>query len=83
MSLTITGGTPAYAVTAFTLPAGLTATVSGGAVSITGTPTATGTSFSGSVTIRDSVGATVTNNFTLTINPPIAFNLPALPAYTA
>jgi hypothetical protein len=82
MSLTISGGTPAYAVTAFTLPAGLTATVRGGAVSITGTPTTAGTSFSGSVTIRDSVGATVTNNFTLTINPPIAFNLPALPAYT-
>ena len=75
-SMTLSGGTSGFSIaSAAGLPAGLTASLTGNTIHITGTPTAAGT-FNGSVTIRDAVGATVLKPFTLTINaPPTLGNL--------
>src|SRR5207302_784717 len=55
----------------------------GNAVNITGTPTAAVTNFSASVTVTDTAGVQALNDFSITINPPIAFALaPSLPAST-
>ena len=64
---TATGGTGAVTLSeSGSLPAGLTFTASSGTLS--GTPTASGTS-SFSVTATDSVGATATDTYSLTVNP--------------
>jgi hypothetical protein len=62
--LTGSGGTAPYTFTSTALPAGLTLS-SGGAIS--GTPTAAGTT-NFTVTIHDSLGATATQNDSITIN---------------
>ncbi len=82
MTLTISNGTPPHQVTAFTLPAGLSATVSGNTVNITGTPTSAVVNFAASVTVTDSVGVQALKNFSMTINPAQTFTPAALPAYT-
>ncbi|MBI3408028.1 MAG: Ig-like domain repeat protein [Planctomycetes bacterium] len=80
-TMTISGGTPPHVITASSnIPTGLTPVLAGNTISFTGTPTVAGT-FNGSITIKDSAGATFTKTFTIKINPPIVFNLPALPAY--
>jgi hypothetical protein len=78
-ALTATGGASPYkfAVTAGTLPAGLTLSAAG---SITGTPTATG-SAAITVTATDANNATGSIKYTLTVNaataPTISLGLPA------
>ena len=68
-ALTRTGGTgPTYTWSASGLPAGLSINSANGVIS--GTPTTTGT-FSIPVTVTDSVGATTTKSFSLTISPVI------------
>jgi hypothetical protein len=65
--ITVSGGTPAYSGLSVTgLPPGLTASLSGGTISFTGTPTQRGT-FTVQVTVQDSTGATVTKTYTLKI----------------
>ena len=67
MPLVTSGGTPPYHWAAGTgFPGGLTLDPQSGVIS--GTPTAAGT-FSFSVQVTDSVQATSTGNFTLTVNP--------------
>jgi hypothetical protein len=73
----IAGGTaPFSGLTVSGLPAGLTASLSGSTVTISGTPTAGGTFGNISVSLHDSAGATATGTFGITMNP--AANLGAL-----
>jgi hypothetical protein len=83
-TMTVTGGTPAHAIfgSPTGIPPGLTAVLIGNTISFTGTPTAAGT-FNGSITVRDSAGATVIKTFSITINPVIAFTPATLPNYVA
>jgi hypothetical protein len=67
-TLTATGGTGTHTWSATNLPAGMSIDPSTGA--IFGTSTATGTTTI-PVTVTDSVGATTTKNFQLTISPVI------------
>lgn len=62
-------GTPSYTYSA-TLPAGLLMNASTGA--ITGAPTTAAAAAPIAVTVTDSVGATATNNFSLTVNVALA-----------
>ena len=73
--LTGSGGTAPYTFTSTALPAGLTLS-SGGAIA--GTPTAAGTT-NFTVTIHDSLGATATQNDSITINAAPAITTPSLP----
>ncbi len=75
-AMTVAGGTGGLSIASSTgLPTGVTAVLSGGTIRLTGTPTAKGT-FTGSVTLRDAVGATIARTFTITINaPPTLGNL--------
>jgi streptogramin lyase len=67
-TMTVSGGTGSLTIAhAKGLPRGLTATLTGSTISFTGVPTSTG-SFTGSITIEDSVGASVTRSFGLTIH---------------
>ena len=60
-AIPITGGTGASTlVSQSNLPPGLTAVLSGNSVVFTGTPTATGTFGSASITVQDATGATAT-----------------------
>jgi large repetitive protein len=69
-TITIGGGTGPYALAASSgLPTGLSAAVNGRTVVFTGTPTAIGTFAKGSVTVADADGATLTQTFSITINP--------------
>src|SRR5262249_58170314 len=57
-TMTVNNGTTPHTLSAQSgLPTGLTAVLSGTTISFTGTPTATGTFASGSVTITDAAGA--------------------------
>jgi parallel beta-helix repeat protein len=71
-SISASGGTGTLTVTdsitSGSIPAGLTFSISGSQLSISGTPTASGT-VGFSVTATDSVGATATQTYTLTVNP--------------
>jgi large repetitive protein len=81
-TLTNTGsyGTSSYAVTAGSLPAGITMNSSG---NITGTPTATGTS-TFDVTVTDANGCTGVQTLSITVVcQPIAIDQASVPAGTA
>ncbi len=74
------GGTPPYKYSAGAggvLPGGLT--VSGTTGAITGTPTAAGTFSNVQVNVQDSAGtpASVTNTYTIVINPALVLTAPA------
>jgi hypothetical protein len=65
----IAGGTGALSnLTVSGLPAGLSASLSGNTITISGTPTATGTFNTINVSARDSAGATASGTFTITVN---------------
>jgi large repetitive protein len=75
-----TGGTPPYAWSASSLPAGLSINPSSGLIS--GTPTAAGTR-TATVTVTDSATVTASNNFQVTIAPPsLVITTSSLPAGT-
>ena len=82
-TMTISNGTPPHIIvgTPTGVPTGMNLQLVGNTLSFTGTPTAVGV-FNGTVTIMDTAGAQVVKNFTITINPPVAFTLAALPSYT-
>jgi len=83
-TIALSGGTGSYSLTAQSgLPAGLTATLAGSTISITGTPTQAGTFASGSVTIKDSTGATATDSFSVTINNKATPTLVTKPGATS
>ena len=74
-TIAISGGTKPFTLAAQSgLPPGLTASLSGTTISITGTPTALGVFNAGSVTIEVAGGAQIAANVTITINsaPSIA-----------
>ncbi|WP_374442808.1 choice-of-anchor J domain-containing protein [Epilithonimonas sp.] len=79
-TLTQTGalGTPSFAITAGTLPPGLTLSSSG---TISGTPTATGT-FNFTATVADASGCSGSQNYSITVlcpsNPITIANFPTL-----
>ena len=67
-TIAVIAGTPAYSnLTATGLPAGLSASLSGSTITLSGTPTATG-SFSVNVHVTDAAGAVASSTFALTIN---------------
>jgi sugar lactone lactonase YvrE len=69
-STSVAGGTaPLGNLTATGLPAGLTASLTGSTVTLSGTPTAAGTFSNVSVSVRDAAGAVASGTFSLTINP--------------
>jgi len=71
-SMSITGGTGSFSIThTGGVPHGLTATLTGGTITFTGAPSVAGT-FTGSLTVQDTVGASITKTFTLTISNPIS-----------
>jgi len=71
-SMSISGGTGSLSIThTGGLPTGLSATLTGGTISFMGAPSVAGT-FTGSITVQDAVGASVTKTFTITINHPIS-----------
>ena len=80
-SVSTTGGTGAmtYSVSAGSLPAGLSLSAATGA--ITGTPSASGT-FNFTITATDTVGATGSRAYTLTVNGSLAVTPASLPAAT-
>jgi hypothetical protein len=65
--------TVTYTVTGGVIPSGLSFTSSNNQLAIVGTPTASGT-VSFDITATDSVGATATQSYTLTINPAVNLN---------
>jgi hypothetical protein len=86
-TLTASGGSSAltvtYSITSGTIPSGLTFTTNGNQLTISGTPTATGT-VTFNVTAKDSNGDQKTQNYILTIGVgPININPASLPPGTA
>ncbi len=68
-TMTIGGGTGPFTLTSPSgLPAGLSAALNGNTIHFTGIPTAAGPNANGSVTITDADGATVMQQFSITIN---------------
>jgi hypothetical protein len=81
-TLTANSGTPPYTWTSSgSLPPGLTLTSGPTTATISGTPTVAN-SYSVSVTLHDSVGATATQNYSIVINPPPSIGTSALPSWT-
>ncbi len=65
----IAGGTGPFSnLTATNLPAGLTASLSGSTITVSGTPTTVGTYANATLSVTDAAGATSTGTFTITIN---------------
>ena len=82
-TIAISGGTAPYLLAHQTgLPPGLTATVSGSAVSFTGTPTVVGTFSSGSVTVKDSTDATDTATFSIVVNSALSLGPLSVTSWT-
>ena len=90
-TITVSNGTTPYATVNVTLfnagatgltAAALTPNTGAGKVTLSGTPTAPGTC-TFTVNVLDSAGATLTKNYTLTVNPSIAIAPAALAGATA
>jgi hypothetical protein len=81
-NIKVNGGTGVaavtYSVTSGAIPAGLGFNPGNGGLSITGTPTATGT-VTFAVTATDSLGVTTTQTFTVNIHPPVVLGNNVLP----
>jgi sugar lactone lactonase YvrE len=70
-TIPISGGTPGLIlVSQANLPPGLTATVRGSNIVITGIPTTTGTYSNVQLTVRDAAGASASGTFSITLNAP-------------
>jgi large repetitive protein len=79
-TLTIVGGTGPFVYASVSgLPTGLSATLSGNTIRLTGTPSTAGTFGAGNITIRDAAGASVTKTFSITIHAPLAITTTSLP----
>jgi len=63
------------------LPAGLSAALSGSTITLSGTPTATGTFNNIQVSVQDATAASASGTFSITINPPVS--RPVQPGQTA
>src|SRR5207302_8023297 len=63
-TIAVSGGTAPYSnLTATGLPAGIGAALSGNTITLSGTPTATGTFSSMNVSVKDSTGATASHTY--------------------
>jgi streptogramin lyase len=79
-ALAISAGTGPFTIASSSgLPTGLTAVVSGNTIRFTGTPTAPQTFAAASITLQDAAGASVTESFSITINPPLVITTTSLP----
>ena len=68
-TIAVTGGTAPYSnLTVTGVPAGLTASLSGSTVTISGTPTATGNYSNINVSVKDSTGTLASHTYTITVN---------------
>src|SRR5262249_62388848 len=68
-AIPVIGGIPAYSHFAVTgLPPGLSAALSGNAITISGTPPAAGTFSNIAVSLQDSIGVTARGTYSLTVN---------------
>jgi hypothetical protein len=80
-SIAVFGGTPGYSHMSVTgLPAGLSATLWGQTVSISGTPTQAGTFSAITVSLQDSTGASVSGRYSLTIVPAVLTSFQVTPS---
>jgi sugar lactone lactonase YvrE len=71
-SVSITGGTAPYSnLVTSGLPMGLTATLSGSTITISGTPTYVFTYSSVTLSVQDAVGNVGSRTYTIAINPPL------------
>ena len=68
-TIAVSGGAAPFSnLTVTGLPAGLTASLSGSTVTISGTPTATGTFSNVNVSVKDSTGTLASQTYTITVN---------------
>ncbi len=80
-TIAVSGGTSPYSgLVAPGFPAGLSASMSGNTISITGTPTQGGAVSMVQVSANDAAGHSASGTYTLTINPVISFNPAGAPA---
>jgi hypothetical protein len=80
--IAVSGGTPQFSNLAVTgLPPGLTAALSAGAITLSGTPTQAGTFGQVAVSLQDSTGATVQQTYSIPVG--LGLNPGILPADTA
>jgi Putative Ig domain/NHL repeat len=81
-AIVVTGGTGAYSNLTYSgLPAGLSASLNGSTITVSGTPTATGTS-NATITVKDATGATASRIYSMTINVAPTLNVLSIPAWT-
>ena len=74
----VNGTLPFTVISASGLPPGLTVTVNGNTVTLSGTPTAIGT-FNGQIVIADAAGVLVTQSFSVTIQAPLSVSVAFTP----
>jgi Putative Ig domain/NHL repeat len=83
-SVAIVGGTAPYGnLSATGLPPGLTAALSGSTITLSGTPTTTGTYGSVTLSVQDAGGNTASRTFSITINSPPALGALSPTQWTA
>ena len=79
----VTGGTGAFSnLTWSGLPSGLSASLSGNTITVSGTPTATGTFSNFAVSVRDAAGAVASSTYSITINPALTLGMLSAPQWT-
>jgi Putative Ig domain/Immunoglobulin I-set domain len=82
-TMTISGGMGPFHISGSSgLPTGLTATLSDHTIRFIGTPSVARSFTSGSITIKDAFGGSVTKAFSITINPPLRITTIRLPVWT-
>src|SRR5262249_14318499 len=81
--ISTSGGTGGLTLSAqANLPPGLTASLSAGIIIFSGTPTTVGTYNNVQFTVQDTVGATASGTYTITINPLPTLAAPSITAWT-
>jgi streptogramin lyase len=71
-AITVAAGTGPFTIAGVSgLPTGMTALITGRTIHFVGTPTLAQSFATGSITVQDAAGATVTKTFSITINPPV------------